>query len=427
MTLRFFEGPAGTGKTTRVFQELERILVACPLREHQRVLALTKMHGSRRRMQGRLAAVAGLCRRYHCSTIDSFAWRVVRRWRGLARRRNAPELAEDDYEQVCALAGTLLSEETVGRWVTRAFPVVLVDELQDSKGGQLEMIRSLSASAVCITAGDDFQDLEAVDENSALGWAREVGEVESLTHVHRTSVSGLLAASGALREGVGLPANGNGLTVLGAQNHNVGASFVSKNLTWWSGCRDIAVLTPVRSANSAFVRDLIVRVEEEPISDPPVGPHRIPWEESQEEECDRFIAGLGLPGDSKAEVYAAELSLSGAGGPVQGLRDWFDRQKRIAGRATFRAEEIRLEARRNHQRSRAHRRVREGGVRAMTIHQAKNREFHSVIVLWPYQVAGSAERQRRLLYNAITRGRSRALVVVQNPSRLQQPPFVAGS
>jgi len=91
------------------------------------------------------------------------------------------------------------------------------------------------------------------------------------------------------------------------------------------------------------------------------------------------------------------------------------------------AEEIRLEARRNHQRSRAHRRVREGGVRAMTIHQAKNREFHSVIVLWPYRIAGSAERQRRLLYNAITRARSRALVVVQNPSRLQQPPFVAGS
>ena len=41
-----------------------------------------------------------------------------------------------------------------------------------------------------------------------------------------------------------------------------------------------------------------------------------------------------------------------------------------------------------HQRSRAYRRVRGGGVRAMTIHQAKNREFHSVIVLWPYEVAG---------------------------------------
>ena len=63
----------------------------------------------------------------------------------------------------------------------------------------------------------------------------------------------------------------------------------------------------------------------------------------------------------------------------------------------------------------------------MTIHQAKNREFHSVIVLWPYEVAGTIERQRRLLYNAITRARCRVLVVVQNPDRLRRPPFMAGS
>ena len=63
----------------------------------------------------------------------------------------------------------------------------------------------------------------------------------------------------------------------------------------------------------------------------------------------------------------------------------------------------------------------------MTIHQAKNREFPSVIVLWPYQVGGAVERQRRLLYNGITRAKYRVLVVVQNPRRLRQPPFVAGS
>ena len=63
----------------------------------------------------------------------------------------------------------------------------------------------------------------------------------------------------------------------------------------------------------------------------------------------------------------------------------------------------------------------------MTVHQAKNREFHSVIVLWPYEVTGTKERQRRLLYNAITRAKYRALVVVQNPNRLDHPPFVTGS
>jgi superfamily I DNA/RNA helicase len=61
----------------------------------------------------------------------------------------------------------------------------------------------------------------------------------------------------------------------------------------------------------------------------------------------------------------------------------------------------------------------------MTIHQAKNREFDSVIVLWPYQVTGLSTRLRRLLYNAITRAKRQAVVVVENPNRLNKPPFVA--
>jgi superfamily I DNA/RNA helicase len=63
----------------------------------------------------------------------------------------------------------------------------------------------------------------------------------------------------------------------------------------------------------------------------------------------------------------------------------------------------------------------------MKIHQAKNREFDNVIVLWPYQVTGtSAESLRRLLYNGITRAKLRALVIVQSlpkQTRLSSPPF----
>ena len=424
MSLYFIEGPAGTGKTTRLFQELERVLGECPLAEHQQVLALTKMHGSRRRMDGRLRAISRLRRRYRCCTADSFAWSIVRRWRTLARRRSGSELADDDYDQVCSVAGDLLTETTVSRWVIRVFPIVVVDEFQDSKGGQLAMVSSLSSLAICIAAADDFQDLENTEVNPAVAWARTNSESESLSDIHRTSASGLLEASRALRAGGNVPHDKDGIKVLGAQNHNVGASFVSKNLTWWSSCADIAVLSPARPSGSPFVRDLIARVEEKPISEPPVGPHRIPWEESQDQECNDFIEGLDLPDDPNAEVCCNGFSFGDVGGPRQGLRHWIERQKRVAGRTTFTAEEIRCEARRIHQRSRAHRRVRGRGVRAMTIHQAKNREFHSVIVLWPYHVAGNIGRQRRLLYNAITRAKCRVLVVVQNPSRLDQPPFV---
>ena len=378
-------------------------------------------------MDGRLRAIAGLRGRYRCRTVDSFAWSIVRRWRTLARRKLASELAEDDYERVCSLAGDLLAETTVSRWVSRVSPIFVVDEFQDSKGGQLAMISSLSSVATGIAAADDFQDLENTEVNPAVAWARTNDGSESLNDIHRTSASGLLEASRAVRAGGNVPHNGDGFTVLGAQNHNVGASFVSRNLSWWRNCADIAVLTPVRPSSSAFVRDLIARVEARPISNPPAGPHRIPWDESQEEECDKFIEGLELPDDPNTEVRCDGLSFGDVGGPRQGLRHWIERQARVAGRTTITAEEIRCEARRIHQRSRAYRRVRGGGVRAMTIHQAKNREFHSVIVLWPYEVAGTVERQRRLLYNAITRAKCRVLVVVQNPNRLHRPPFVARS
>lgn len=421
------EGPAGTGKTTRLFQGLGRVLDECPLAEHQRVLALTKMHGSRRRMDGQIRSAPGLRGRYRCGTADSFAWNVLRRWRTLARRKSVDELAEDDYDMVCSLAGDLLAETTVSRWVSQTFPILVVDEFQDSKGGQLAMISALSSSATCIVAADGFQDLEGTGANSAVAWARANGETESLSDIHRTSASGLLKASRALREGRNVPEKGRGFTVLSAPNQNVGASFVSKNLTWWWDCADIAVLTPARPSRSPFVRDLLARVGEKPISKPPVGPFRVPWEESQEQEFDRFVEAIELPADPKAEVSCDGLSFTEVGGLWQGFRYWIQRQRRVAGRTTFTAEEIRREVRRIHERSRAYRRPRHRGVRAMTIHQAKNREFHSVIVLWPYEVTGTAERKRRLLYNAITRAKFRVLVVVQNPSRLEQPPFVAGS
>ena len=341
------EGPAGTGKTTRLFQELKHVLEAYPLAEHQRVLALTRMHGSRRRMGDQLRGVPGLRGRYRCSTVDSFAWRIVRRWRTLARKRSAAELAEDDYEQVCSLAGDLLAETTVSRWVGQAFPVLVVDEFQDSTSGQLKMISSLSDVATCILAADSFQDLENTGVNPAVTWARTNGDSENLREIHRTSAAGLLGASQAFRSGGNVPDRGKGLTVLGAPNANVGASFVSNSLTWWRSCADIAVLTPVRPSRSTFVRNLFARVAEKPIGKRATGPHHVPWEESQEGECDKFIAQLELPDEPDSEVRCDELSFDDVSGPRRGLRRWIDRQRRVAGRTTLTVSEIQREARRN--------------------------------------------------------------------------------
>ena len=64
-------------------------------------------------------------------------------------------------------------------------------------------------------------------------------------------------------------------------------------------------------------------------------------------------------------------------------------------------------------------------IKAMTVHQAKNREFEGVIVLWPFTATGTPEHQRRLLYNAITRAQRWCTIVVQSRDMLKKPPFVA--
>ena len=425
MSLRCFEGPAGSGKTTRLVAELATVLGGQPLREHERVLALTKMHGSRLRMQARLRAQPALHRRFECVTIDSLAWRLCRRWRSFVRTMEDGAHAPGSYAATCRLAGRLLADAAVCRWVTRSCPVVVVDEMQDSRDGQLDMLRGLSQSATCVAAADAFQDLDASGENRAVAWARQAGEIVSLTGNHRTTAHGLLAAAGALRDGRTVPPRGRGFAILGAYNANVGASYMSKTLAWWTTRHDVAVISPVRADRSRFVDELLGRVARGPIGQPSYGPYSVPWEVSQEEQVKRFVAELELPPNLSTTIEVGQIPLRAGDGASNGLRQWLDRQRRIAGRTTFSGTEILEQTLRTFQRSSAYGPMQRRGARAMTVHRAKNREFDYVIVLWPYEAGGALERQRRLLYNAITRARRGAVVIVQGRERCGRPPFVA--
>ena len=66
---------------------------------------------------------------------------------------------------------------------------------------------------------------------------------------------------------------------------------------------------------------------------------------------------------------------------------------------------------------------------SLLIHQAKNREFDSVVILWTYSLAGGAsdEYKRRLLYNAITRAKRSCTVIVLGPNRINSAPFSAAA
>src|SRR5258708_18595282 len=80
MSFLAFEGPAGTGKTYRLIEEV-CARAAELLGPSQRVLGLTFMHGSRRRLDESFAGKTVIRGRCHATTIDSFAAHVVKRWR----------------------------------------------------------------------------------------------------------------------------------------------------------------------------------------------------------------------------------------------------------------------------------------------------------------------------------------------------------
>lgn len=424
MSLHFFEGGAGTGKTTLLITRLGQVLTTSPLKAHQRVLALTKMHGSRRRLCDRLDGVAGLNGRFKAATVDSFAWRLVRRWRSLARVLAGPT-TPSEFDGICGLAGQLLEEPCVRRWVASSFPIVVVDELQDSKAGQLRLMTGLSVNCECIAAGDPFQDLEGDETCASVEWARREGVRTVLETTYRTSNVGLLTAAAALRGGQSVSAAG-GFGVVGVSAWGIGAYHLASNIANWRKLGTVAVITPVGAARSTFVRQVVARVNSGPLGKKrKVGPFHVPWEQAQEEEVERTCRELGLPDDPSKSLGVEELSLEG-GGSISKVHSWLAHQRRLFGRRQFTGADLRAAVKAIVQQGRTYSRPDARRVVAMTIHQAKNREFDRVIVLWPYEVSGNDERKRRLAYNAITRARYEAVVIVQGEARLGESPFVSG-
>jgi hypothetical protein len=429
VSLRFFYGPAGSGKTTCLMQEVVTTIKGRPLEDHQRVLALTKIHGSRRRLHGRLWSIPELSHRFDCMTADSYAKRLLVRWRSLSLLRFGSLPDSDDHDAFCDRAASLLAESPVSCWVSQTYPIIVVDEMQDSKGGQLRMLQKLSDSLQCLAAADDFQDLEAEGENEAFAWALKQNNAVSLSQNHRTNAQGLIDAALALREGRDM-ANGNGFQITGVPKSALGAWHVSKYITKWKAAGDLAIITPTGPDKSPFVREVITRIGRGPIGRHwTYGPHSIPWETSEHSALDLHRQELGLPDDPNEKVTLAQLRLAVSNTVSTGLSaallSWFERKQKLSEKREFTVAEVGARIDLIQHQTRAFGSPRDQKLRAMTIHQAKNREFMSVIVLWPLEIQGSEEKHRRLLYNAVTRAKRQVLIVIQDPknNRLMNSPF----
>jgi hypothetical protein len=308
----------------------------------------------------------------------------------------------------------------VAAWVRASFPSVLVDEAQDLKPQRLRMIRALADSNALLMAADEFQCLDpALRPNPCFDWLHAACRPVTLTQIHRTNVPALLTAAASIRAGA--PAQpGSGFKILVAKGLPIAAAYLANAIAWrCSGT--VAVITP--SLRGGFARDVVTRVGQQACGKRGNGPYTIRWDRSDDEEVAALLQNFPMNDTvSFAETLAAlgHLPTSAA---VRQTCSWVRRQAHAAGVTFFNRSEVTAIIGRQV----ALRRQRFGADKfdftALTVQQAKNREFDGVVVLWPFQVGGDAEHKRRLLYNAITRARRWCTVILQGDDLSALPPF----
>jgi AAA domain/UvrD-like helicase C-terminal domain len=411
-----FEGPAGTGKT---YQLIEEVRARAPrlLGAEQRVLGLTFMHGSRRRLEESFATKAEIRGRGYATTIDSFATHMVRRWSPVG----PPILDFTQFDQVCDACGALLERPEIGRWVSAAFPIVVIDEAQELKPCRLRIARALSDHAHMVVAADEFQCLDdQVDTGPCMAWLDE-GNVQRLTIVRRTARRGLLDAGLALRGEQPLVA-GVGLRIRHEYPNQVKFT-VGHALLAGVGTR--AVL--VAPGSTAWANELVCQLAEGFQSEKQrIPPLPIAWDTPPKDEANKVASRLcemegqvesielvrrikELP-DSPSWLSTVAISVAMAR-RAQGVRTWSHLQLLAV---CMRKANV----------HRAYSYSPGRGIRAMTIQGAKNRQFRDVVVLWGPGVPGGPDYHRRLLYNAITRAEHSCTGIVRTERQLQQLPFV---
>lgn len=441
MMFDFFEGSAGTGKTHNLVGRAGEIVQDGVLGEGHKLLALTFMNGARRRLNVRLGENPAFRRRFDCQTFDVFARTMAVRRRSLI----TPEMQVqadglNEFNGPCCLAASLLEIEAVRQWVARSFPLVLVDEAQDLDEHRLRILQGLSPSCQIVAAADAFQCLhDGRDTAPLIGWLEGVGQTHRLTQVRRTTQQGLLAAALAVREGRDVKAvltantfnkrtswNGAGFRL-----QDTAATQANTGLLAWTIANDISqrqglvvILTP--DGSNAIVRAALATVETRQWTrknGTTFGPYPHTWDRHDNEEAYALLADVPLPDTASFADFRALLTPLVGHAPVARTLSRMDRLRRAHGQAAFTAVRVREfveDAVRNRSRL-GFRQAR--GHRVMTIQRAKNREFPNVIVLWPHTATGSAEHQRRLLYNAITRAQNHCTVIVLGQGRLNTPPF----
>ena len=417
MPFRGFEGPAGTGKTHRLIEEVGQHLVQHPMEPHQRVLALTFMHGSRKRLDGRFRDTAALRGRAVCMTIDSFAQSVLKRWCSFAA---AMGLQADGFDQTCDICGQLLEDPAIAEWVARTFPVIVVDEAQELKPERLRILKALAPHVALFVAADEFQCLdEGLDTTPFLEWFA-TGRIDALNVVRRTGKQGLLGAGVALRN-LQTPQSGDGLRIE-YKFKNVMPFAIVASLARGSGTKALIYGPSGRNWADEIVGRAAQGMQSNGYGK--IAPLKLIHEDRNNEEKQAVLAAFA--GMETIDTEGALAVLDAIVDPppwVSSVKSAIIKAGQTQGCASWSEAELTDLVERKAAHHRAYGYQRTHGIPVMSIHQAKNRQFDKVVLLWPPGVGGSDAQKARLLYNGITRAVLHCHVFVRTQPLLNQTPF----
>jgi superfamily I DNA/RNA helicase len=421
--IRYFEGVAGTGKTTRLIKAVKEYISQNDLCEGQMILAITFMHGSRKRLHQKLSEDETTSKKFECLTIDSFAKRIAERWRSLISETNCRPNSNSTFQEtlLSAIHATRYSDTV--NWISRSYPIIIVDEFQDCSDFHIQLISNIEPSVIIFAAVDEFQDLNCNSNNCASDYLKKNGKGEILTEIHRTKRSGILEAARLLRDGRTISCvcnkRGCGIHLRIAYNYNVAIHHAAKHFLWY-GSKNVAFLTPTNPDKVPTFTKVIDKLQIGPIKlnhpNKTVGPFKINMAVSIETTISNEISRLHLNEimtDNNCISYEAIRDVGDTEAAII-LKEFLKRKWKLKGISEVDVTEVIQHIKKTMLIRFNMQTMKTSGIEALTVRQAKNREFESVIFLWPYSVPPSIDSQRRLLYNGITRAKNQVTILIED-------------
>ena len=425
-----YTGQAGTGKTYSLMQLLTQLLPQREWVKHEAVLALTFMHGSRKRLESNLKFVKNDFKvKCECSTIDSFALSILNRFRSYLNlcKPISVSLNGSDSEGQFEIQFTLdtihintinlLNYESVKAFISNSYPYIIIDEFQDCNGALLEIVKLLTNSTNVLIAADPFQQLSDTEECEGMNWILE-NEFEifdlNAGGVKRTKNNKILNTASCLRKGENI--DGEKIYITASVSKYLTAAILKPNIHYNIGKGNIAIISPTTKSN--FVKDAIASLsttytfKNGPNKDKTIGPYNNLLGSDGYANVDELL--IDIP---KRPLNKLDLKKLKEKNNFILNRCCEKSLKKMTLRNLEEVSYDELIYTLNqciHTHDNFYRKERISKLILTTIHAAKNREFDTVIILWPYEVSGNTLYKRKLLYNAITRAKTNAIIIVQN-------------